>query len=210
MSTSRRSEPSESDNGSDTQPSQLGQGSSSPMKFGLMTRSRLMGTRGLAASSIGWVLVGCIAFGFGVGALLDRQFGTAFWMPVMVMVGIAAGFREMFRTLAELNKQPSAPRKERTQSTLNAASSSSNAGRGQDAHSQDAHRQDAQSTLVEEKPRQRIFDVPPPPSASFDAKTVTQAEPKTETVDDDPEALIRRLLGEVESSDEKRSDDKPV
>ena len=193
MSTSRSSEPAESDNGSDTNSSRSGPSSSSPLKFGLMTRSRLMGTRGLAASSIGWVLVGCTAFGFGVGLLLDRQLGTAYWMPVMVMVGIAAGFREMFRTLAELNKQPSSPRKERTQSTSRAL-----------AASVESKRENAgQSTLVEEKPRQRIFDVPPPPIASFDAKPVSQEERKAEAVEDDPGALIRRLLNETPTDETK-------
>lgn len=182
MPTIGNPEPVESKDGSGTE-------SSRPMKFGLMTRSRLMGTRGLAASSIGWVLVGCIAFGFGVGALLDRQLGTAYWMPVLVMVGIAAGFREMFRTLAELNKQPPAQHKERTRSTSSAPGTASGRALGQ--------RADGSLPSLEEKPRQRIFDVPPPPLASFDARST--AEPKSESAkeqidEDDPKALIQKLL----------------
>lgn len=198
MPTRDSSEPAESKNGSGEDNSQSGESSSNPLKFGVMKRTRMMGTSGLAAASIGWVLVGCTAFGFGVGLFLDRQFGTGYWMPVMVMVGIAAGFREMFRTLAQLNKQPPPPRKERSQSTLSAATTVRDDG-AERAVSE-------QSTWVEEKEKpRRIFEVPPPPTASFDRTPAKQSEPQ-QKLNDDPESLIRKLLGEAENGDDKASD----
>src|SRR4028118_370116 len=74
-----------------------------PATYGFGTGGSRWGrdTVGLHASVIGIVLVGCTAVGFGAGWWLDQKFGTSFWMPVLSMVGVAAGFRQMFVTLAD-------------------------------------------------------------------------------------------------------------
>ena len=52
---------------------------------------------GLAAS-LGLVLVAATAIGAGLGWLLDRWLGWAPWgMTVGLLVGVAAGFLEIFR-----------------------------------------------------------------------------------------------------------------
>lgn len=58
-----------------------------------------------SASTAGIVLVVCIAIGYFLGAWLDRTFGTDPWlMLVFTLLGVAAGFIEMFRIVLRVSK----------------------------------------------------------------------------------------------------------
>ena len=187
MSARRSSDPQESQPGNPAAPI-----SSTPSetptsgvpKLQLMGRTRMLGMSGLHASSIGWTLVGCIALGFGLGTLLDRQLGTSYWVAVGVLLGTAAGFREMFRTLTQLQKSQDSIKRSSTAARANKAASTP-----------------SQSTSIEaERPRPRVFAVPDPPVPSYlqtpDAKTSAVANRETEETAEDAEVeeLIEKLM----------------
>lgn len=51
--------------------------------------------------AVGTVLVACILLGSLLGLYLDRRLGTSPWMMVAgVLVGTAAGFLHLFRTVS--------------------------------------------------------------------------------------------------------------
>jgi len=66
-----------------------------------MKRGRYTWMQGAGlASTVGILLVVCTAIGYFAGAWLDRKFGTDPWlMLVLTVMGMAAGFIEMFRIL---------------------------------------------------------------------------------------------------------------
>ena len=51
--------------------------------------------------SLALLLPLCVFIGYVIGYFLDRAFGTTFLKLVFLLIGIAAGFLELFR---ELNK----------------------------------------------------------------------------------------------------------
>jgi F0F1-type ATP synthase assembly protein I len=59
-------------------------------------------TRSLAdLLAVGTVLVACILLGYFLGNYLDRRLGTSPWMVVVgVLLGTAAGFVQLFRTVS--------------------------------------------------------------------------------------------------------------
>ena len=58
------------------------------------------------ANTIGMVLVVSTGIGGGAGWLLDRRFGTApVWTLMLGLLGIVAGFIEMFRIVAQINRE---------------------------------------------------------------------------------------------------------
>jgi hypothetical protein len=145
-----------------------------------------MGNRGLAAASIGWTLAGCILIGFGAGTWLDNKFGTSFWLPLLFLVGVVAGFREMFRTLAEISQ---APRDSKSTSQQAASTSSPVAHRSLGALAEQG---------AETPKRQRLFTVPPPP--------FMEQPPQREAVDLSPQAIQRRLTQGEAEREEGRDD----
>ena len=51
--------------------------------------------------TVGTVLVACVVVGFFLGSQLDRRLGTSPWLTVVcVLLGTAAGFVELFRTVS--------------------------------------------------------------------------------------------------------------
>ena len=51
--------------------------------------------------AVGTVLVVCIVLGYLLGSYLDRKLGTSPWLVVAgVVLGTAAGFVELFRTVS--------------------------------------------------------------------------------------------------------------
>jgi F0F1-type ATP synthase assembly protein I len=51
--------------------------------------------------TVGTILVACIVCGYFLGSFLDRKLGTSPWLVVAgVLLGTAAGFVELFRTVA--------------------------------------------------------------------------------------------------------------
>jgi F0F1-type ATP synthase assembly protein I len=157
-------------------PGQEPKKSTPPRLPNLLSRIRAMsegGSTGWEATSIGFTLVGCIGACSGLGYWLDSYFKTGFWLPILFLVGVVAGFREMFLVLGRINKDQEKKRKE----------------------SRDKVRL-APNPLQEEetlKPteRERIFKVPPPPvPGERPTAKAADAKQEPESVDE----LIERLL----------------
>jgi len=176
-----------------------------------MDRIKGGGVNGAQASSIGLTLVGCIIAGAGAGWWLDKHFGTAYWTPILFLVGVAAGFRQMMLTIRDTNAWE-ARRKVEEKTERAATASSDNAG---SAHAGSAHagsqsegftNADVEAQPQNERVRPRVFQVPAPPSASFDAK----AKPIEYSIDEadagiDERTLTEKLLNEPdETEDEQR------
>lgn len=55
--------------------------------------------------TVGFVLVACIVLGYFLGRYLDGKLGTEPWLSVAgVLLGTAAGFLELFRTVSRTLK----------------------------------------------------------------------------------------------------------
>ena len=42
--------------------------------------------------------------GYAIGYMLDRGFGTRFWKPVWLIIGVVAGFVQLIRDLVKDNR----------------------------------------------------------------------------------------------------------
>lgn len=71
-----------------------------------MGRNRLSrGTvKGLEASLIGLTMAGCIGIGYLAGNWLDGRMGTTYWTPILVVMGVVAGAREMWATVSRIKQ----------------------------------------------------------------------------------------------------------
>ena len=68
-------------------------------------RRKFIRSAGLA-SSVGLVLVISTVIGYAFGNWLDKKLGTAPWlMLVFTLIGIAAGFFEMFRIIDQISNE---------------------------------------------------------------------------------------------------------
>jgi hypothetical protein len=124
------------------------------------------------------VLGGCVAVGYFVGAWLDNRFGTGFWMPTGVLVGLAAGFRETFLTVKRISALTQWP-------GASASSRDSNGHKPGEASDEVTAPASVDGAASKGQPapnrprRNRIFEVPQPPLASFEqgAQRVVQETP---------------------------------
>ncbi|MBW3637404.1 MAG: AtpZ/AtpI family protein [Armatimonadetes bacterium] len=145
-----------------------------PARFpSFLGRTRAMssgGSSGWEATTIGFTLVGCIAASSALGYYLDSRFGTGYWLPILFLVGVAAGFREMFRVLGRISRQQEQKKREKQERVRLAPNPT------------------LSEEIAEAPARDRIFRVPPPPIAG---------QKRVETPSDEPESvdeLIERLL----------------
>jgi F0F1-type ATP synthase assembly protein I len=133
-----------------------------------LVRARQMGLSGLQASTMGLVMVGCITVGFLLGQWLDARFHTTYWMPILVVLGVVAGFREMFRTVVSINRHSQSLQE---QSRRERAERTSNDFSGVQQSTADAAVETTSGTqqvgAEPEQTRSRVFKVPPPPQPSF-------------------------------------------
>ena len=152
-----------------------------------MARTRAMsssGSSGWESYTIGFTLVGCIVAGAGVGYFLDKHFGTSYWLPILFLVGVVGGFREMMLVLKRVNEQQAA-RKAKS----------------------DAERRTREVTV---KPtdnptegqiaaRKRMFEVPPPPfeQAAHDVADEKAPDEKVEV-----ENVLEQMLAQGDLSEE--------
>ena len=68
-------------------------------------RRKFIRSAGLA-SSVGLVLVISTVIGYAFGNWLDKKLGTAPWlMLVFALIGIVAGFFEMFRIIDQISNE---------------------------------------------------------------------------------------------------------
>lgn len=155
-------------------------------RVGFLGRTKAMsagGSSGWEATTIGFTLVGCIAAGAGLGYFLDQRFGTGYFTPILFLVGVGAGFREMFLVLGRISREQNQKKAEKAEQTRLAPSPIPNA-----------------AVVAEPLQRERIFKVPPPPIVG---ETHAEGE-KTEAGKTEPESvedLIERLLNEPKSDE---------
>jgi F0F1-type ATP synthase assembly protein I len=157
-----------------------------------MARLSGMGAGGLQAMTLGLVLGGCVAVGYFVGAWLDNRFGTGFWMPTGVLVGLAAGFRETFLTVKRISALTQWP-------GASASSRDSNGHKPGEASDEVTGPASVDGAASKGQPapnpprRNRMFEVPQPPLASFEqsAQHVVQETPSPGLEKSSGEQLLR-------------------
>jgi len=141
-------------------------------------KARQMGLNGLQASTMGLVMVGCITAGFLLGQWLDARFHTAYWMPILVVLGVIAGFREMFLTVVSINRQSqSLLEQSRRERAERAADNMSRAGQSsaESALTEAAPGAEGGEAVETQRARPRVFKVPPPPQPSFARRAGNEA-----------------------------------
>ncbi|HEX9995928.1 MAG TPA: AtpZ/AtpI family protein [Abditibacterium sp.] len=140
---------------------------------GFLGRTKAMssgGSTGWEATTIGFTLVGCIAACSALGYWLDNRFETGYFLPILFLVGVIAGFREMFLVLGRISKEQEKAKREKQAKVA--------------ANPSHAPQIDLQVAPPE---RERIFKVPPPPVAG---QKIAETEKTPESVDE----LIERLM----------------
>jgi F0F1-type ATP synthase assembly protein I len=153
-----------------------------PRSLPFLSRTRAMssgGSTGWEATTIGFTLVGCIAACSGLGYYLDSRLGTGYWLPILFLVGVVAGFREMFLVLGRISREQEQKKRKKQENVRLAPNPT------------------LTENLVEPQARERIFKVPPPPVAG---------QPIVERANDEPEStdeLIARLLEDEDNDDSK-------
>lgn len=152
---------------------------------GFLGRTKAMsssGSSGWEATTIGFTLVGCIGATSALGFWLDSHFKTNYWLPILFLVGVVAGFREMFVVLGRISKEQEQKKREKAEQVQLAPVPNL-----------------AQSAPVSNEPqaRERIFKVPPPPQAG--EKIIESEEKESESV----EELLARLMDEEKAEDEQ-------
>lgn len=146
---------------------------SKPSKVPFLMRTQAMGSGGWEGYTIGFTLVGCIAAGAGAGWLLDSHFKTSYWLPILFLVGVVGGFREMWTVLKRVQAQEDQKRREKVASTNLAPTPT---------------RVEDSTGLPPE--RKRIFQVPPP---SFEE---TPGAPRSVQKEESADDILKRLLDE--------------
>lgn len=140
-----------------------------------LSRVSGMGLNGLAASTIGFVMLACIGVGYFGGSWLDRKLGTTWAMPVGSFIGMAAGFVEMFRTLKRVSESTKWPGAASTADEDGAAEAGGTSEEGPvniaERRAAAAALRNSEPEMVEEPARQRLFQVPPPPLPEFGTGT---------------------------------------
>ena len=142
------------------------------------------GSSGWESYTIGFTLVGCIVAGAGLGYFLDKHFGTSYWLPILFLVGVVAGFREMMLVLKRVNEQQAEQRAKR-----------------------DAERAMREVTV---KPtddptpgqlaaRKRMFEVPPPPFEKAAQNVAEQTAPDEKV---EVENVLEQLLAQGDLSEQ--------
>ncbi len=161
-----------------------------PKRFNpLLARARAMssgGSSGYEAYTIGFTLVGCIIAGAGAGWFLDNHFGTSFWLPILFLVGVAAGFREMMVVLKRINQAQAADKLKKEQSR-----------RAREVTVKPTDNPTAGQVAA----RKRMFEVPPPPFEKA-AETVAQ---DAATADEKigVENVLEQMLAQGDLSEEE-------
>lgn len=163
--------------------------SEKPKRFNpFLARTRALnssGSAGLEATSIGFTLVGFIIAGAGAGWLLDKWLGTGYWLPILFLVGVAGGFREMLVTLKRVNEGQAAEKlrkqSERREREVTVKPTDN-------------------PTASQIEARKRMFEVPPPPFEEA-AQKVTEGAAPSEKVG--VENVLEQMLAQGDLSEEE-------
>ena len=160
-----------------------------PKRFNpFLARTRALnssGTTGLEATTIGFTLVGCIGAGAGLGWFLDNRFGTSYWLPILFLVGVAAGFREMMVVLKRLNEAQAAEKLRKTN----------------EKHAREVTVKPTDDPTPDQiAARKRMFEVPPPPFEQA-AEKVADAKAPDEKIG--VENVLEQMLAQGDLSEEE-------
>lgn len=160
-----------------------------PKRFNpFLARARALssgGTTGLEATTIGFTLVGFIVAGAGLGWLLDSWLGTNYWLPILFLVGVFGGFREMLVTLKRVNQAQAAEKLRKANERRE---------REVTIKPTDAPTPEQLAT------RQRMFQVPPPPFAQAAEKVAQDAATPQENIE--VEDVLEQMLAQGDLSEE--------
>lgn len=167
------------------QPDKPKSSDSKPSKVPFLMRTQAMGSGGWEGYTVGFTLVGCIVAGAGAGFLLDSHFKTSYWLPILFLVGVVGGFREMWIVIKRVQSQEDQKRREKAASTIMAPPIVS----------------PMQTELPPE--RQRIFQVPPP---SFEE---TPDAPQSTRNEESADDILKRLLDEGDDDLQTKDGQKP-
>ena len=99
------------------QPDKPKSSGSKPSKVPFLMRTQAMGSGGWEGYTVGFTLVGCIVAGAGAGFLLDSHFKTSYWLPILFLVGVGGGFREMWIVIKRVQSQEDQKRREKVAAT---------------------------------------------------------------------------------------------
>ena len=163
-----------------------------PKRFNpFLARSRALsssGKTGLEATTIGLTLVGYIVAGAGAGLLLDKYLGTSYWLPILFLVGVFGGFREMIVVLRRVNIAQAEEKKVKDR----------------------ARREREMTVKPTDNPtsgqlaaRKRMFEVPPPP---FEQAAEQVAQQKEQSAPDEKvgvESVLEQMLAQGDLSAEE-------
>jgi|GEM_PF-7038187 len=156
-----------------------------------MGRNRLSGvtSKGLEASLIGLTMAGCIGVGYLIGNWLDGRMGTTYWTPVMVILGIIAGAREMWITVSRIRESFS-------DGTFD------DPGIPPEHALRESHKtKKSRAAIVDPSHRKpRFFHVPPPP-APGDLSSEPQQAPAEDPLEKQL-AELQHLQEQIEAADE--------
>ena len=152
-----------------------------------MARTRAMsssGSSGWESYTIGFTLVGCIVAGAGLGYFLDKHFGTSYWLPILFLVGVVGGFREMMLVLKRVNEQQAEDRAKRD---------------AERAMREVTVKPTDNPTTAQVAARQRMFEVPPPPFEEAAQKVTAKAAPDEKV---EVENVLEQMLAQGDLSEE--------
>lgn len=168
-----------------------------------MARNRLSGaTSGaMQASIIGFVMAGCIAVGYLIGNWLDGKLGTTYWMPIMVILGMIAGAREMWMTVIRIRDSFS-------DGTFENLNDHPNVSPQENARRVSASKQNRAATADPSHRKPRFFSVPAPPSPQGDTEpdAISDDAQRQNTTFESQLEELRRLQQQIDEADSKKDE----
>lgn len=167
-----------------------------------MGRNRLSGVTatGLEASLIGLTMAGCIGVGYLIGNWLDGRLGTTYCTPIMVILGIIAGAREMWLTVARIRKSFS-------DGTFNSSGHST----GSNPPEMPQMKSNRAAIAEDDHRKPRFFHVPPPPAPgeTSDNSPRSEGQEALENSLENQLSQLRKLQQQIEAADEEDSSSSP-
>lgn len=146
----------------------------------------------LDASLIGFVMAGCIGVGYFAGSWLDGRLGTQYWTPILVVVGVIAGARQMWITVSRIRK-----------SFSEGGFDKLNVSEFRKIEAQDAQKLNRAANADPSHRKPRFFHVPPPPEAN---KSTSVAD-ASDTAFNDQLDELKHLQKEIDQIDKKDESD---
>ena len=137
----------------------------------------------LDASLIGFVMAGCIGVGYLAGSWLDGKMGTQHWTPILVIVGVMAGARQMWITVARIRK-----------SFSDGSFDKMNVSEFRENETQNAQQRNRAANADPSHRKPRFFNVPSPPVAEGER---SPSKKKTEKAFEEELSELRQLQQEI-------------